>query len=206
VSPALDSSPCNSAPRTAGEYHLLAPPVSGDPANYRGSHRHLLRVLPHGAAPRMTEARLDAIVVPTSRSLTEAVPGLGLAVRPAVETNSVLLVVCSGTARTRDFPVWGRAQLGSRLVGAACSASPTLGQSPSQHPYQPTAGASATSRWPWPGCPDGRTSSSSTTTSVPHTQAKRSIPNVFRLLRRPCARMNAFEQLDGWPSHFQTTL
>ena len=87
-----------------------------DPATYRGSHRQLLRSLPDRSTRCTASDHLDAIAVSTSRSLADDCPGLKLAVQLAVRLDSVLLVLCSGNAQARDFPIQARVQLGDRLI------------------------------------------------------------------------------------------
>jgi hypothetical protein len=91
---------------------MHAEPVGS--AEYRGSHRGLLRPIPRFSASRPAHP-LDAIVVPTSRSLKRQLPGLELAVGLAQQMECSLFVLCSGNAHEQDFPEGIRKRLGARL-------------------------------------------------------------------------------------------
>jgi hypothetical protein len=92
-------------------------PLYSNSAEYRGSHRDLLRTLPGLAPPQQASGLLDVIVVPTSRRIGDGLPGIELAARLAVETDSWLVVLCSGSAHAHDFPASSlTSKIGRRLI------------------------------------------------------------------------------------------
>ena len=84
-----------------------------DSAFYRESHRDLLGTL---TLRRQSSGSLDAIAVPTSRELGDGLPGLELAAQLAIKTDSLLLVLCSGSARAREVQAFLGGGLGARLI------------------------------------------------------------------------------------------
>jgi hypothetical protein len=93
------------------------PTFSSDPAAYRPSHRSILRPIEKSAAASSTiVVDLGAVVVPTNRSFNDKLPGLELAARLATHRGSFLIVLCSGTARSDEFPEPLRRELGGNLV------------------------------------------------------------------------------------------
>src|ERR671937_3160729 len=87
---------------------LVAPgalglPSAANSADYRPSHRRILRCLDFRAATAGEAQRLGAVVVPTHRPLVNGQPGLDLAARLAAHFDCALVVLCGGAARGAEI-------------------------------------------------------------------------------------------------------
>jgi hypothetical protein len=103
--------------RRVGFRHL-GPILKPAPAtDYRPSHQSLLvKVPPRRFGRTRAGIGLGCVFLPVSRSFTDDLKGLELAVKLAVQQRCYLVVAYSKRARPDDFPVGLRQQLGERLI------------------------------------------------------------------------------------------